>query len=676
MASLNLPFLLHGGDYNPEQWMDEPGIWDQDMRLMKLAHINSASIGIFSWVMLEPEEGRYEFDWLDDIFDRLSKNGQRVILATPSGAKPAWLSAKYPEIRRVQANGLRDPHIGRHNHCPTSPVYREKVRAINTRLAERYANHPALAMWHLSNEYGGYCYCDLCFAAFRQWLERRYGTLDALNRAWWTRFWSHVYTDWRQIECVDPSVHGMQLDWKRFMTDQCVDFMRGEIEPLRQANPNIPVTTNMMGTYEVLNYWKFVPHLDVLSWDSYPDWHSGDDVETACGVAFHHDIYRAMKQGRPFILMESTPSQTNWQPIGRPKRPGMHRLASLQAVAHGSDAVCYFQWRKSRGSSEKFHGAVVDHAGHEHTRVFQQVAALGAELEKLAPVAGSVAQAQVAVICDWECRWAIEQAQGPRNRDKDYIQTCISFYRPFWRRGVTVDVIDSECDFSSYKLLIAPMLYMLRPGVAERIAAFVEKNGVFAATYLTGIADEHDLCFLGGFPGPLRKVLGVWAEETDVLHERNEQAVIPVGDNPLGLIGAYEARHFCDIIHLEGASALAAYGNDFYAGQPALTLNRYGKGQAYYLASRNDARFLDDFAGALIRQAGVSQVLETELPQGVTAQRRSKGGREFIFLMNFGTKDRSIELGAVRYSDLASGQIVTGKLILAPFDVRVLERKK
>jgi len=666
-SPLRFPHILHGGDYNPEQWRDVPGIWDEDLRLMKLAGINAVSIGIFSWATLEPAEGKFEFGWLDRVVDNLAKNGQRIVLATPSGAKPAWMAVKYPEIRRCRSGGQRDLPGSRHNHCLTSPVYREKVQIINTKLAQRYGRHPALLLWHLSNEYGGECYCPLCLAAFRKWLRKRYGTLDALNAAWWARFWSHTITDWDQIENIDDSVHGLVLDWKRFITDQTVDFMRAEIAPLKRHAPGVPVTTNLMGSYAGLNYRKFAPHLDIMSWDSYPDWHGVlPDSETGCEVGFVHDLIRSLKNGQPYLLMESTPSQINWRPISRLKQPGMHQLSSLQAVAHGSDSVLYFQWRKSRGSSEKFHGAVVDHVGHENTRVFRDVAELGRDLAKLDAVVGTSVKPEVAIVFDWENRWAIDMAQGPRNVEKDYEATCINHYRPFWKRGIPVDIIGSEDDLSGYKLLIAPMLYMLRPGVADRIAAFVKGGGTFVVTYLSGIANETDLCFLGGWPGPLRPVLGLWVEETDVPYNHQPQTV-------RWHARTYAASHYCDIIHTESAKVLAKYGREFYAGTPALTVNQFGKGRAYYIASRNDGKFLDDFSAVLIRDLKIRPTLTGKLPVGVTAQRRSDGRHDFVFILNFNPKPVTVNVGHVKYRDLISGKNRSGAVKLPGYGTLVLQ---
>ncbi len=674
------PHLLHGGDYNPDQWKDTPEIWDEDMRLMQLSGCNAMSIGIFSWVALEPEEGKYDFGWLDTIMDKLADNQAYAILATPSGARPAWLSEKYPEVLRVGTNRVRNLHGGRHNHCYTSPVYREKAAAINAQLAERYKDHPALILWHISNEYGGECHCDLCQEAFRTWLKEQYdGDLDKLNHAWWTGFWSHTYTDWTQVESPAPhgehAVHGHNLDWKRFVTHQTIDFFKAEIKPLRRITPDVPVTTNLMGTYPGLDYWKFAPHLDVVSWDSYPCWH-GDlsDAELGSKIGFVHDINRCLKDGQPFMLMESTPSMTNWQFVSKLKRPGMHLLSSIQAVAHGSDTVQYFQWRKSRGSSEKFHGAVVDHVGHEHTRVFKDVAEVGEVLKKLDAVVGSTVRPQVAVIYDWENRWAIEDAQGPRQTHRDYQQTCERHYKAFWDKGIPVDVINMDCDFSRYKLVIAPMLYMVRPGVAERIEAFVKNGGHFVATYWSGIVDDHDLCFLGGFPGPLRPVLGIWSEEIDALYDEDENYAQPILGNAMGISQSYKVQELCDLIHLEGAEALMTYQMDFYADRPALTVNTFGHGKAYYMAFRNKDGFLKDFYGKLVETLALKKTLDTELPEGVSAQPRTDGERNFVFLMNFSSGENKVLLDNHTYQDMTTGVSHKDSINLAGYGMLILER--
>ncbi|MBI4979509.1 MAG: beta-galactosidase [Spirochaetes bacterium] len=679
-VSPKFPHMLHGGDYNPDQWLDMPEIINEDFRLAKLAHINAMSIGIFAWTALEPSDSTYTFEWLDDIMDRLAKQNMVAVLATPSGARPAWMSQKYPEVLRVGGNRVRNLHGVRHNHCYTSPVYRRKVSEINTRLAERYKNHPALALWHLSNEYGGECHCDLCQDAFRAWLKERYhNDLAALNKAWCTAFWSHTYTDWSQVESPAPhgenKVHAHNLDWKRFVTHQTTDFIRMEIASVKKITPDVPVTTNLMGFYTGLDYWKIAPHLDVVSWDSYPPWHDAhqSDQTIAEYFGFVHDLNRSLKQGKPFLLMESAPSPTNWQRMAKLRRPGMHYLASLQAVAHGSDSVQYFQYRKSRGSYEKFHGAVVDHVGHENTRVFQDVTDVGSALTKLDDVIGTTTPAKTAIIYDWENRWAIDDFAGyVSQNERRYAETCVDHYRPFWRMGIPADIIDQNEDFSKYSLIIAPMLYMVKPGVAERINAFVENGGTFVATYLSGIVDESDLCFLNGWPGPLRKTLGIWVEETDAL-DATESNTIAVRDGELGLNGDYKAHVVCDLMHAEQARVLGTYTKEFYAKRPAYTVNTVGKGRAYYHGARMEMRFLEDFYRGLAKRLSLTPSLDTELPAGVTARHRTDGKRDYVFVMNFTGNQKRVALKDT-YRDMVANSSVHGTLTLPPYGCSILTK--
>ena len=669
--SNKLPHLLHGGDYNPEQWLNTKEVWKEDMRLAKLAGINSLTIGIFSWVALEPEDGRYEFDWMDEVMDMLAENGMVAVLATPTGARPAWMSQKYPEVLRVNEDRQRILHGARHNHCYTSPVYRQKSSDINTLLAARYKNHPALAVWHLSNEYGGECHCELCQEAFRDWLKQRYSSLDALNQAWWTAFWSHTYTDWSQVESPssrgEDSVHGLVLDWKRFVTEQTLDFMKAEIAPLRRITPDIPVTTNMMGFYDGLNYFRLAEELDIASWDNYPQWrNTEEDATIAATAAFLHDLNRGLKDGKPFMLMESSPSATNWQPVGKLRRPGGHLLYSLQAVAHGSDTVQYFQYRKSRGSAEKFHGAVVDHEGSENTRVFREVADTGALLHKLDEIVGTAKPSQVAIVYDVENRWALENCHGFK-RGKKYPETLVSHYVPFWEKGVSVDIIDSTKKLDGYKLVIAPMLYMLRPGMAEKLSDFVNFGGTFVATYMTGYVDEHDLCFLGGFPGPLKDILGIWCEELDSLHDE-ERKIISWNKKD------YLARDFCEVVHLRSAEAEGIYQEDFYSGLPAVTCNRYGEGKAYFLAARLDDSFHENFYGKLIKELALPQALQGDFPFGVTAQARSDGENEYVFVMNFLPYPVAVDLGEGG-ENMETGEALSGEIELEERGLRVFKRK-
>ncbi len=673
--------MLHGADYSPEQWLKYPEILREDIRLMKLANCNVMSVGIFSWVSLEPEEGVFTFEWLDGVLDSFAENGIYAFLATPSGSRPAWMSEKYPEVLRVERNRVRNLHGVRHNHCFTSPVYREKTAILNAKLAERYSQHPAVIGWHISNEFGGECHCDLCQSAFREWLKAKYNnSLDEVNHAWWAAFWSHTYTSWSQIESPAPhgetQVHGLNLDWRRFVSDQTINFCQHEINAVRPFNPELPITTNMH-MIDGIDYRELAKILDVVSWDAYPDWHyteDGDDARLAAWSAMHYDLMRSFKK-KPFLLMESTPSLTNWQSVSKLKRPGMHKLSSLQAVAHGSDSVQYFQWRKSRGSSEKFHGAVVDHSGHSETRVFQDVAEVGKTLAGMTEVVGTTTPAQTAILFDWDNRWAVKDAQGIRNSGLRYEETVNQHYRALWELGIPVDMVGSGDDLSAYKLVIAPMLYLISEENGKRIEKYVEQGGTFLATYWSGVVGETDLCHLGGFPGPLRRTLGIWAEETEGLHSRDLNGVVMQPGNKLKLSGDYDAHEIAELIHLEGAEALGHYRSDFYAGRPALTVNRFGEGNAYHLATRvKDAEFYVELYKAITEKAGISRTLDSDLPAGVTAQLRTDGESDYIFVQNFSGSPQTVELDGAGYTELSSGVDAPAVLNLAVNDLVMLKR--
>ncbi|MHA0856829.1 beta-galactosidase [Paenibacillus sp. CMAA1364] len=681
--SSKAPVMLHGADYSPEQWLKYPEVLREDIRLMKLAGCNVMSVGMFSWVSFEPEEGVFTFDWMDRLLDSFAENGIYAFLATPSASRPAWMSQKYPEVLRVESNRVRNLHGFRHNHCYTSPVYRDKTAIINAKLAERYSDHPAVIGWHISNEFGGECHCDYCQNAFREWVKEKYDhDLDKVNHAWWATFWSHTYTSWEQIESPAPHgetmVHGLNLDWRRFVSDQSIDFCQHEMDSVRSYNPELPITTNMH-MIDSIDYRKLAKTLDFISWDAYPEWHASEeaeDAQLAARTAMSHDLFRSLL-GKPFVLMESTPSLTNWQSISKLKRPGMHKLSSIQAVAHGSDSVQYFQWRKSRGSSEKFHGAVVDHNGQEGTRVFNDVAELGQTLAGLTEVVGTSTPAQTAIIYDWDNRWAIKDAQGIRNSGLHYEETVQQHHRALWELGIPVDIIGTEDDLSNYKLIIAPMLYLISEENGKRIESYVEQGGTFLTTYWSGIVGETDLCHLGGFPGPLRKTLGIWAEETEGLHSRDVNGLVLEVGNILNLSGDYDAHEIAELIHLEGAEALGVYRNDFYAGRPALTVNKLGAGQAYHLATRvKDLAFYEELYASITSKIGISRSLDSELPAGVTAQIRTDGENDYIFVQNFSGSVQDVQLDGRDYTDMETDQGVSGVLNLPVNGLSILKRKR
>ncbi len=662
-----LGYIIHGGDYNPDQWIRTPEIWDEDMRLMKKAGINSATVGIFSWSVLEPEEDKYDFSFLDTILDKMHKNGIKAVLATPSGARPPWLSEKYPEVLRVEESGIRNEYGVRHNHCLTSPIYRQKVQKINRLLAERYKDHPALLMWHVSNEYSGECHCELCQKAFRQWLRKEYrNDLDELNFKWWNGFWSHRFTSWEQISSPkfrgENHVSALKLCWDRFVSDSHISFFENEIVPLRELTPHIPVTTNYMGTYDRIDYQKLAKKLDIISYDSYPPFEAEDSLKTGKKWTFIYDIYRSMGGGKPFFLMESSPSQVNWRTVNKLLLPGRHEQKSMLAVAYGADSVQYFQWRKSRGGHEKFHGAVVDHIGTENTRIFREVAALGEKLKKLGGVTGGKSDSKVAVICDWENSWATKHFCGYNNERRDYFDECSKWHEPFATRGISVDVISEDDDFSPYSLIIAPFMYMLKDGIDEKIKNFVSQGGAFVSTYFFAVADKDDLCFLGGLPkGELREVFGIWAEETDGIPEGKEGSAEYNGKT-------YKTQHICDVIHSEGAQVLGTYTSDFYSGLPAVTKNAYGQGKAYCTAFRNDEDFTDDFCSDLIKELKIKP--DTEIKASTDILIRKRG--EFIFIFNFSENEEEISLDKTYY-DVINESEASGKITLSVCGYAILK---
>lgn len=674
-ATPKFPHMLHGGDYNPEQWLDQPEVLEEDIRLFRKAHINCVSLGIFSWAKLEPEEGVYDFGWLDEIIDRLYANGIYTVLATPSGARPQWLAQKYPEVLRVRPDGLRNFYGHRQNHCYTSPLYREKVTQIDTRLAEHYANHPAVILWHISNEFGGECHCELCQAAFREWVQKKYGTLDKLNHAWWANFWSHTYTDWSQVHSPSPvgetSVHGLDLDWRRFVTHQTIDFMKTEIAAVKAVNPDIPVTTNMMTmyTYE-LNYFAFRDALDVISWDNYPEWHNPymGNEEVAKDCAMTHDMMRSL-QKKPFLLMECTPNATNWQGVSKLKKPGMHQLSVIEAVAHGADSGQYFQLRQSRGSCEKFHSAVISNTGTENTRTFREVTDIGAVLEQLSDrVYGSGTPAETAILFDTENKWALDKCQGPRNIGLDYFGNIRRNYSYFWKNGINVDIIDSTFDLSGYKLVIAPMLYLFRDGIQEKLRRFVRDGGTLVTTCFTGVVNDTDLSFLGEATGDkLSDVLGLWVEEVDSLYDCESNRTTWNGKS-------YSLKELCEICHPTTCETLAVYETDFYAGKPVLTKNQFGKGVAYHVSASADTDFFHALYAKLAAACDLTYAIRTAVPDGVSLTWRQSDTEKLIFVQNFGDSAAAVQLDQP-YENILSGETVSGSLNIEKYGFAVLAKQ-
>ncbi|WP_339208538.1 beta-galactosidase [Paenibacillus sp. FSL K6-3182] len=674
MINEKLPKIWYGGDYNPEQWDDET--MTEDLRMFKLANIDVATVNVFSWARIQPSEETYDFTELDNIIDRLHGDQIAVCLATSTGAHPAWMAKRYPDVTRVDYEGRKRKFGGRHNSCPSSQTYRQHSGRIAGKLAERYKDHPAIVAWHISNEYGGYCYCDNCADAFRIWLQKRYHTIEQLNKVWYTNFWGHTFYDWEEIEPPNAlseewggnrsNFQSISLDYRRFQSDALLDCYLIEHEEIRKNSPNIQITTNMMGTYPELDYFKWAKHLDVISWDNYPS------IDTPVShTAMTHSLMRGLKSGQPFMLMEQTPSQQNWQAYNALKRPGVMRLWSYQAVAHGADTVMFFQLRRSIGACEKYHGAVIEHVGHEHTRVFRECAELGHELTKLSDkLLDSRIDAKAAIVFDWENRWAVELSSGPSVALK-YVDEVHKYYDALFELNVQTDMISIEENFEQYDLVIAPVMYMIKPGFAEKVEAFVERGGTFITTFFSGIVNENDLVTTGGYPGKLRKVLGIWAEEIDaLLPGQHNQMVMKKVDGALS--GTYTCSLLCDLIHSEGAEVVAEYGSDFYKGMPAVTVNKFGSGEAWYIASSPDKEFLQALLTNLCKDKRIEPILS--VPTGVEVTRRNKDGKSFTFILNHNSEPSELQLGAQQRTELLTGEIVSGAYSLSAKGVMIIEQ--
>ncbi len=671
----NADRVYYGGDYNPDQW-DEATI-DEDMRLFKEAGINLVTLPVFSWAKLEPSEGVYDFEWLDKLMDKFLENDIKVCLATPTTAQPAWLSKKYPEVLPVDRQGRKRTHGMRVFFCVNSPKYRERAAAIAEQMAKRYQNYPNLVLWHVANEFGTYCYCPTCEAKFRDWLRARYGTIENLNEKWHTCFWGRTVYDFDEIMLptelnddhrFNPAVN---LDYMRFMTDSTIECFENEANVLRKYTPNVTIQTNISGHIEKLDQFKMTKHMDTAAWDNYP----APGAEWSF-IAFKHDLMRGMKNGESFMMQEQSPNQQNWQPVSKLKRPGEVRMISYQAMAHGSDTCLYFQLRQSIAGQEMYHGAVISHAGHEHTRTFRECAQIGKELEKIGDAfIGGRTPAKTAIIFDWDNWWALEYASKKclSNDDINYLKKISKFHKALFDQNIPVDMLSVEEDFDKYQVIYAPYLYMMKPGVAEKISSFVKKGGTFVTTVLAGLVDENNRAIYGEYPGLLRDVLGIWVEESDALDKSERNHIVLTEEYQDFLpVQTSECMYQCDIIHTRGAQTLGVYGEDFYAGTPCFTVNSYGNGKAYYIGAEPD----DEFLAALTKRiCGDNEITAPYAADaGVELTKRVNEKNEVVFVLNHNDKESKVNLENEQFENLITGEKVTGFTTISPNDVMVLKR--
>ncbi|GAA1903473.1 beta-galactosidase [Streptomyces durmitorensis] len=609
--------LAYGGDYNPEQW--GPEVHAEDAELMREAGVNLVTLGIFSWAKTEPTPGAYDFTWLDGHMDRLAETGVAVSLATMTASPPPWLTRLHPSTLPVTEDGVRLHPGSRQHWCPSSPVYRRYAVRLTERLATRYGTHPALALWHIGNEYGchisRHCHCEVSTAAFRTWLRERYGTVAALNDAWSTDFWSQRYGTFEEIHTPRkaPSFRNpsQQLDYWRFASDELLACYLAEKEVLTRITPDVPVTTNFVPVAKTLDLFAWAPHLDVVSYDSYPDPHDPDALHR---TAFSYDVMRGLKGGRPWLLLEQAPGAVNWRERNGRKPPGRMRLDSWQAVAHGADSVLFFQWRQSRGGAEKFHSAMVPHGGRE-TRIFREVSELGAELAAHPALLGSRPErADAALLLDWPSWWALELDAHP-SKDVTLLEAALAHHKPLYEASVACDVVPVDGDLTEYRLLLILNLYSVSQETAERIRAYVREGGTLVMSYFSGITDEHDRVHLGGYPAPFRELLGLRVEEFD--------------PRPDGT--------WAEEIHLEGAEAVSTFPG---GGAPAVTRHAYGEGVAWYLGTRPAPKEMRELLDRVRSECGVEPTLP-DLPEGVQVRTRVTGAGERLHV-RMDARDNSV----------------------------------
>ena len=663
--------LGFGGDYNPEQW--SPEVWREDVALMQRAGVNLVTVGVFSWAMIEPVPGAREWGWLDEVLDLLHEGGIAVDLASPVASPPPWLGIRHPETLPVDRDGVRLIPGSRNQFSPASLVYREHAAAITRDLAERYADHPAVRMWHIGNEYGQVDHGDEAAREFRLWLHRRYGSIEALNDAWGTAFWSQRYASFDEIlpprrmpYLVNPT---QSLDFRRYSSDQLLECYRELRDVIRDAGATQPITTNFMGFHALTDYWSWADEVDVVSDDQYPDPAS---PQAPADIALVQDLMRSLGDGRSWVLMEQAISATSWREHNLPKSPLRARRDSLQAVARGADAVCYFQWRQARAGAERFHSAMLPHAGAD-SDVFRGVCRQGEDLKKLSSVAGTGIAAEVAILFDWSSWWAGEEPARPTERLRTMTEIT-RWYRELWRRGVAADVVSAASDLVGYRTILVPHSYIVTPTTVEALGAAVEAGAHVVVGPFSGVADENAQVLTGRSPVLLRGLLGASSEEWGAVPDAGSPLVADDRWDAGRTVAEPSASILAERLRADGAEVLARHSRGELEGVPAITRHAVGAGATWYLGAVVDDDTLSALLGDVLAAAGVVDAFGAPagiLPDGLEAVRRG----DVLFLLNHADAPMDIAVDG-SHIDLLTGEETNGSVGIAPGEVRALTERR
>lgn len=664
--------MYFGADYYPEHWPKER--WRRDAQLMEDAHINVVRMAEFAWSRLEPEEERYDFSWLDEAIDVLAQHGIKTVLGTPTATPPKWLADKHPDIYMQDRFGRVRGFGSRRHYCYNNPIYREYTRKIVRKMAEHYGSNPHVIGWQIDNEFGcqdtGQCYCDNCRRAFTAWLKEKYASIEEVNQAWGTVFWSQIYTDWDQVilpiytvcENSDLNMHGhnpgLLLDFYRFSSDSIVDYQRLQIDEIRKAAKQ-SITHNLMGHFEEIDYFDLAKGLDFVSWDNYPKmpWNNGSYQSAAMA----HDLMRGVKN-QNFWVMEEQSGPCGWSVLGDTPAPGQIRLWTYQAIAHGADAIVYFRWRACTFGAEQYWYGILDHDGVPRRR-YEEIRQIGGELAKVGDLLeGARVKADVAIIKSYDNLWS--HRIQPHNPEFNYTKLLFSHYRPFLDSGINADVTSIAADLSQYKLVVMPAFNLMNEDIKMKLENYVRAGGNLILTFRSGTRNWNNSMTTETLPGMLGRLAGIEVEEFDSL---NHGRTLRIN----GVMGDGSASIWAEMLRPKTAVVLGRYVGGHYDGQAAITANQFGDGKVYYVGCHLDDVSLNRLLWMIADDAGIRPALRWIVP-GVEVVQKEKSGKSYLVVLNHNDSPASLAIPG-QYTEMLSGKLVSTVLSLEPYGVAILE---